>query len=158
MTTVPRIHSRAALIEFAETHGLRTDWHEPDEQEITATIDGESFDNAGFWPLASEPNLDRRAVEMYVTLRKSSIEEGQQLKGAPLAYVNLATLFAWATGYECPSSTGDKVTMSEARAMIKQEIYRIADELENEFTGNSSVGIAMALIIKDVANKIGKVD
>lgn len=156
MTIVPRINARAALIEFAKQHSLRADWHEPDEQSITATIDGESFDNAGFWPLASEPNLDRRAVEMHVTLRRSSIEDGQEIKGAPLAYVNLATLFAWATGYECPRSTGDKVTMSEARAVIKQEIYHIADELINEFKGNSSVGLAMAAIIKDVADRIGK--
>lgn len=36
-----------ALLNFANHTGVRPDWHEPDEQEVTAKIVGESFDNAG---------------------------------------------------------------------------------------------------------------
>ena len=155
MTTVPRINTRAELIELAEAHGLRADWHEPDEQNITATVEGTGFDNAGFWPLAAVPDLPRSAVEMYVTLRRSTIENGQEIKGAPVAHVNLATLFAWATGHECPSTAGEKVTMSEARAVIKKEIHHIANEMKREFA-NSTLGTAIAIIIDDVADRIGK--
>lgn len=124
----PRIiKSRAELLDLANRLGVRTDWHEPDEQELTATLhgllfgegqtvtvtaNGVSFDNAGFWPLEdanrfSPPEEIRKQpkhglpnaakaptplhAEMYVTLHQD---------GRPVAHINLAMLFAWATFLE----------------------------------------------------------
>jgi hypothetical protein len=81
-----RINTRADLIALAEELGVRPDWHEPDEQDVTATTHGGSFDNAGFWPA---DQVKSAGVEQYVVLHKD---------GKPVAAVNLATLFAWATG------------------------------------------------------------
>lgn len=80
-----RITTRADLIELADELGVRPDWHEPDERDVTAIVKGATFDNAGFWP---EPGP---YTEMHVIIRKN---------GKPVAAVNLATLFAWATGLE----------------------------------------------------------
>lgn len=150
-----RINSRDELINFAVTHGLRIDWHEPDEENITASVDGTSFDNCGAWPLALVPAVRREAVEMYVTLRKLDTVDGRAVKGAPLAYVNLATLFAWATGYQCPQPDGDRVTMSEARHKIKREVYALADQIIRT-TENKSLGVAMSQIVREIGDKIGK--
>ena len=79
-----RINTRAELIELARELGVRNDWHEPDEQEITATTHGVHFDNAGFWP-TEEVRIGE--PEQYVILYK---------EGDAVAAVNLATLFSWA--------------------------------------------------------------
>lgn len=86
---VVRIHDLNQLKEVAAVLGVRPDWHEPDEQEVTAHVGGHCFDNAGFWPEAtcSQDLRDAKATEMYVELRK---------EGLPLAIINLATLFAMA--------------------------------------------------------------
>src|SRR5690606_8292210 len=44
-----QIHTQEDLTYFAEVVGTRYDWHEPDEQDLTAAHYGTSFDNAGFW-------------------------------------------------------------------------------------------------------------
>lgn len=83
-----RIRSRDELRELASELGVRRDWHEPDEQEVTATTHGVSFDNAGFWGETFRSSFDgREFTEQYVVLHKG---------GTPVAAVNLATLFAWA--------------------------------------------------------------
>lgn len=82
-----RIRTQAELIDLARELGVRPDWHEPDEQGLTACTAGTSFDNAGFWP-TSEADY---TVEQHVILYKN---------GEAVAAVNLATLFAWATGWE----------------------------------------------------------
>lgn len=86
---IVRIHDLNQLKEIAETLGVRPDWHEPDEQEVTAHVGGHCFDNAGFWPesTCSQDLRDAKATEMYVELRK---------EGLPIAIINLATLFAMA--------------------------------------------------------------
>ena len=93
---IVRIVSRTELQEVAAQLGVRPDWHEPDEQEVTAHVFGHSFDNAGFWPAdplrqpysrATDP--DSESLEMYVELRKA---------GLPVGQINLATLFAMACG------------------------------------------------------------
>jgi hypothetical protein len=83
-----RITTKAQLVALANTLGVRPDWHEPDEQEVTALTHGTSFDNAGFWPADATRSV---TVEQHVILKKD---------GEPVAAVNLATLFAWATGLE----------------------------------------------------------
>jgi hypothetical protein len=84
-----RIITKAQLAELAKELNIQPDWHEPDEQEVTAVVRGERFDNAGFW---GEARLTGRTYEeISVILRHD---------GEPVAAVNLATLFAWATGLE----------------------------------------------------------
>lgn len=83
-----RLTERAELVTLAEELGVRPDWHEPDEQDVTATTHGVSFDNAGFWGETYRSSFDGRSrTERYVKLYKG---------GKPVAAVNLATLFAWA--------------------------------------------------------------
>ena len=85
-----RITSRARFIALAGELGVRMDWHEPDEQEVTAKVWGSSFDNCGTWP-HSETGVDSSVIEMYVMIYKER---------EPVAVVNLATLCAWASGLE----------------------------------------------------------
>ena len=95
-----KITTRAELLELKRELGVRTDWHEPDEQEITATVTGHNFDNAGFWPSEEIPSMPAETQEMYVTLHRSENRQGIIVPVEAIAAVNLATLFAWATGYE----------------------------------------------------------
>jgi hypothetical protein len=97
MTEIQRIGKRDDLVALANKLGVLPDWHEPDNQEVTAEVRGKSFDNAGFWGIKHEVDFLARhgargseAVEMYVVLYQD---------GEPVAEVNLATLFAFATGY-----------------------------------------------------------
>jgi hypothetical protein len=74
---------------FATTLGVRHDWHEPDEQEVTARVVGDSFDNAGFWPAENSYADDR--TELHVIISQHGVD---------VAAVNLATVLAWASaGY-----------------------------------------------------------
>lgn len=96
------ITTRQSMIEFAREQGVRADWHEPDEQNLTAVVKGWDFDNAGFWgdPKFSDTNI--RNCELHVLFYKTEYDEltGQTERvGAPIAAVNLATLCAWATGH-----------------------------------------------------------
>jgi hypothetical protein len=80
------IHTRSELIDLHRELGLRADWHEPDEQDVTARTEGSTFDNAGFWGVPGSALNQELHVVIY-----------QQDRA--VAAVNLATLFAWATGY-----------------------------------------------------------
>lgn len=87
-----RITTKAELVELARELGVRPDWHEPDEQEVTATTHGRTFDNAGCWGETYRSTFDGYDyTERYIKLYKN---------GKAVAAVNLATLFAWATGLE----------------------------------------------------------
>lgn len=84
------------LKDVAAVLGVRPDWHEPDEQEVTAEVFGNSFDNCGTWPYdptlpgdLCRGNLASEGLEMYVNLYKDELL---------IAQVNLATLFAMACG------------------------------------------------------------
>jgi len=98
---IRRINKRDDLVALANELGVRPDWHEPDEQEVTAAVRGTSFDNCGNWGSAEVRrigDLRRRghragvtSMEIFITLYKD---------GEPVGEVNLATLFAFATGYE----------------------------------------------------------
>lgn len=81
------IHTREELQKLSSMLGGMGDWHEPDQQEVTAEFAGHVFDNAGYWPEPSYSGIQ----EMHVIIKK---------EGEPVAAVNLATLFAWATGYK----------------------------------------------------------
>jgi hypothetical protein len=83
------IKTRNELKDLANELNMQFDWHEPDEQDVTATVVGHTFDNAGFWPLT---DTNAAILEQHVILLHD---------GVAVAAVNLATLFAWATGLEC---------------------------------------------------------
>jgi len=84
------IRSKEQLQELAKRLGVRSDWHEPDEQGLEAVIFGKGLDNAmgsGYGVTkALEPDQDG---EMNVVLLKD---------GEPCAAINLAWLLAWACG------------------------------------------------------------
>lgn len=98
------IYTRADFIAWAKERGLRRDWHEPDEQEITARVEGTplNFDNAmgvGEWYGPGPAHL--RHAELHVIFsERGPDEDGKPTRGPDLACVNLATLCAWATGLE----------------------------------------------------------
>lgn len=85
------IHSREEFVALSRELGVRADWHEPDEQEVDVRVYGRSFDNAGFWPQQATRPLPGEIVERYIIFRKDD---------KPVAAVNLATLCAWASGYD----------------------------------------------------------
>lgn len=102
-----RISSRAELAALARELEVRPDWHEPDEQGLTADVFGRSFDNAGSWPLDRADSAGapfgrtysiepERSTEMYVVLYQSPPGLGAGTYPEPVAAVNLASLFAWA--------------------------------------------------------------
>jgi len=80
------IITKEELVEVKEKLMVRDDWHEPDEQNVEVDVHGSVFDNAGIWGLNTEAPYS--IVEKFVVLKKD---------GEPIAEVNLATLFAWAT-------------------------------------------------------------
>jgi hypothetical protein len=73
---VRTVRDPGALAEVAAELGVRSDWHEPDEQEVHAHVTGASFDNTG-----------HATLEMMVILYQ---------EGRAVAQVNLALLLAWA--------------------------------------------------------------
>lgn len=111
MVDVKRINTVAQLRELQQALKVRPDWHEPDEQDVTARVFGFSFDNAGFWgsegKVTTLPQDERQEKwfnhyntaselarredheEMYVALYRD---------GDRVAEINLATLFAFACG------------------------------------------------------------
>jgi hypothetical protein len=96
------IRTRAELRELARELGVRPDWHEPDEQSLTARVHGTSFDNAmgiGDWYGAGRDGVPQ--AELHVILyRVPSWSDFGGTEPEPLAVVNLATLFAWAADVE----------------------------------------------------------
>jgi hypothetical protein len=88
-----RIIDRDELMDLKYTLGVGHDWHEPDEQGVTVEVHGKSFDNAGFWDddHAGRGSDGKDIEELHVVI----FQNGDQV-----ATVNLATLFAWATGYD----------------------------------------------------------
>ena len=96
---VKKIHEREELVALAKKLGVRQDWHEPDNQDVSIEVRGASFDNAGFWgkefedEKAAKPKELPCEPEMYVIISHRS---------KPVAEVNLADLFAFASCAEIP--------------------------------------------------------
>lgn len=86
-----RIDTRQELVALARELGVRADWHEPDEQEVTAEVRGHDFDNAGFWPTPFEHEPEFERADLYTETHVILSQNGE-----PVAAVNLATLFSWA--------------------------------------------------------------
>lgn len=72
------IKRKTELIGLAMDLEVREDWHEPDEQGVSATVTGHNLDNSGCGP------------EIMVTITKDE---------KPVASIRLATLLAFATGW-----------------------------------------------------------
>lgn len=97
---VPKIRqldTRGDLIALQQELGLRGDWHEPDEQGVTAQVLGFSFDNA--------MGTDRELVVGHGGVYEAHPRDGRNemlvvlsVDEKPVAVVNLANLFAWACG------------------------------------------------------------
>lgn len=76
------IQNLADLARWANDHGLRPDWHEPDEQGVSARVVGDHLDNA------MGSTIEHNVGELNVVLT---------VNGKDDAVVNLATLLGWAT-------------------------------------------------------------
>jgi hypothetical protein len=88
-----KIDEARQLRQLARELGVRSDWHEPDGQGLTAKVHGTDFDNAGFWGhWKGELNTyGEGRQEIWIELLKD---------GEPVAEINLATLLAMACGQE----------------------------------------------------------
>lgn len=93
---IRRITTREELVELARELGVRDDWHEPDEQDLAAKVFGSRFDNSGDWAIWTE-TADQ---ELHVIIYRTQQRAGRNVPVEPVAAVNIATLLAWATGYE----------------------------------------------------------
>jgi hypothetical protein len=76
------INTRAELSALRDELRLREDWHEPDERDVTVSVELGVFDNAMCQPDGGE---------IAIQIRQDDV---------PIAWVNLALLFAFATGFE----------------------------------------------------------
>jgi hypothetical protein len=83
-----RVSSRGDLVLLARVLGVRPDWHEPDEQGVSAKVHGVTLDNAGFWGTNCDEVYVGEGQELWVSLHRD---------GVPVAEVNLADLLAWAS-------------------------------------------------------------
>jgi hypothetical protein len=83
--------TRKKLRDFARLAQVRSDWHEPHEQEVTAVCKGRTLDNAN-----SDESLDWEEEDLkFSTIRSKVIE--LRIAGEPICCINLATLLALAT-------------------------------------------------------------
>lgn len=102
------IHSQLELANLS-TLLEAGDWHEPDEQGLTAKVYGASFDNAGFWPMPRRrmdmtepperhPLYDpERGTEMYVVIYQGHDQDVTDHEPEPVAAINLCDLLNWAS-------------------------------------------------------------
>lgn len=109
-----KIMTRQELVDLAAELGVRHDWHEPDEQGITARVFGDSFDNAmgpGYF-YGTPPD---EHCELTVELKRLEYDDhGQAVVGEPIAQINLATLLAWAS-QPVQSETTDPIIRQDAK-------------------------------------------
>ena len=97
----PRIRSARDLAAFADGEGLRPDWHEPDEQEVTACARGH--------------RLDRSPEGLMLELCRAVWDEAASdyLPGEALAEVFLVDLLDWGSGWEAAQPPpGPRVRLS----------------------------------------------
>lgn len=90
-----RVTTKGQLRELASELRVRGDWHEPDEQGVTAVVHGECLDNAGFWGTEQIRGRRTRRGPVYSGAGEELWAELFQ-DGEPVAEVNLADLLAWA--------------------------------------------------------------
>lgn len=144
------IKTRAELVQLAKDLGVRPDWHEPDEQDVTAEIYGNAynFDNA-MGPGEFYGQHNERA-ELHVVLRHYN--DTMDGPGEKIAVVNLATLFAWATGYE-----GD--TRGHPNPNDRKEIARDIREFGHRIASaaqDSQYSSAVGMIVQNIVERVSE--
>lgn len=92
---VPMIREPYDLMMFRNQHGVREDWHEPDNQNISARIIGRHLDNAMGSTTRHEHTDWGGEFNVVLTRMDETDREIQE----DLAVVNLATLLSWAAQY-----------------------------------------------------------
>lgn len=95
---VPMIREPYDLMMFRDEHGLRVDWHEPDEKNISARIIGRHLDNA-MGSTTRHEHADWGGEFNVVLTFVEYDEESNEHTSRDLAVVNLATLLSWAAQY-----------------------------------------------------------
>lgn len=75
------INAHHELVALAAALRVRPDWHEPDEQDVSAIVVGDHLDNA----MGSGVEHDHGEQQVILSVA-----------GEPVACINLATLLAWA--------------------------------------------------------------
>lgn len=121
MTDIRRITRCEELTTLAWELGVRSDWHEPDEQDVDARIIGNHLDNAmgssAEACIVHTASGDHDHTEYNVILTRGGEDDDSR---TDVAVINLATLLAWAS--DSASSVG--VTLSDVRkirsAVIQQ--------------------------------------
>ncbi len=99
-----QINSAADLMDLHEGYGLRDDWHEPDNNGITAYVTGNHLDNA------MGPTTEHAHGELNVVIAYEQDSEGSVRVYKPVAVINLATLLSWATdGYRSHQALMDHI-------------------------------------------------
>lgn len=96
---VQEIDTPAELAAFASQHGMRSDWHEPDEQGIHARIIGNHLDNAMSPRSTPARTASGEDYTEYNVVLQSENGNGTR---SDVAVVNLATLLSWAAGAREP--------------------------------------------------------
>jgi hypothetical protein len=150
-----RITEQHELVELARELGVRPDWHEPDEQGITARFDGTDgdFDNAGFWPMDvsralvpgghvgydpdrhGAPRRGEMAIVLYREVQDDRDEPGADSRRGPdIAAVNIATLFAWAS-VDVAALQARIEQLEAANAALRETLDRTRKE-HAEFLGD----------------------
>lgn len=81
------INTKEEFEQFSLDQGVRPDWHEPDEQRLTARVTGTHLDNA----MGADPY--RNCGEMVVIFERLYPEPTENTQ---VASVNLASLLSWA--------------------------------------------------------------
>lgn len=122
------IYHRSDLAEVARQLGVRPDWHEPDEQNVDAIVVGQDhqLDNA----MGADPN-GRHEPNVIITKN-----------GTGVAVVDLATLLAWASGYQ-----DDSVGERERRALVTIEVAeRIGRALATGIGAGQSAETLLGLV------------
>ncbi|WNN95092.1 hypothetical protein SEA_MAGRITTE_141 [Microbacterium phage Magritte] len=84
--TIKSIGSPEELAKLAKTLGVNDEWHEPDNQGVSARIRGNHLDNA-MGSTMRDIGSDNESGEFNVVISHDDVE---------VAVVNLATLLAWA--------------------------------------------------------------
>ena len=95
---VPMIREPYDLEMFRKRHGLRDNWHEPDERGISARIIGRHLDNA-MGSTTRHEHADWGGEFNVVLTSVEYDEESNEHTSRDLAVVNLATLLSWAAQY-----------------------------------------------------------
>lgn len=127
------------LYDFAKLHGLREDWHEPDEQGVEAYVrdNDKVFDNAH----GDQPGYGEMTLNLWIT--------GKGGDHSPYdIYLNLATLCALAT-------IGAGVVLGETQptSKVNENLIKVPVIPEDELPRFSRNDLAM--ILSTVLKSIG---